>query len=80
MNSSNNLPLSTEQVGRGQGWDLAGGLVLLTDMVNSSSTELAIELLGTQTSQIMYGEWPEMQDVVAGEGISFLNNNHLSSQ
>lgn len=49
-------------------------------MVNGSSTELAIELLGTQTSQIMYGEWPEMQDIVAGEGISFLNNNYLSSQ
>lgn len=55
-------------------------LDLLTDMVNGSSTELAIEFLGTQTAQIMYGEWPEMQDIVAGEGISFLNNNYLSSQ
>lgn len=57
-----------------------GALVLLTDMVDGSSTELAIEFLGTQTSQIMDGERPEMQDVVAGEGVSFLNDDHLGSE
>lgn len=57
-----------------------GALVLLTDMVNGSSTELAIEFLGTQTSQIMDGERPEMQDVVAGEGVSFLNDDNLGSE
>lgn len=35
-------------------------LLLLTDVVDGSGTELAIEFLGTQTSKIMYGEGPEM--------------------
>lgn len=51
-----------------------------TDVVNGSSTELAVEFLGTQTSKIMYGEGPEMQDVVSGKGISLLNNDNLGSQ
>lgn len=54
--------------------------MLLTDMVDSSGTELAIELFGTQTSKIMYGEGPEMQDIVAGKGISLLNDDNLGSQ
>lgn len=57
-----------------------GELILLTDVVDGPSTELAVELLGTQTSQVMYGERPEVQDVVAGEGVSLLNDDHLSSQ
>lgn len=54
--------------------------MVLTDVVDGSSTELAVEFLGTQTSEIVYGEGPEMQDVVSGEGISLLNNNYLGSQ
>lgn len=58
----------------------AGEPASLTDVVDGPSTELAVELLGTQTSQIMYGEGPEVQDIVSGEGISLLNHDHLCSQ
>lgn len=33
---------------------------VLTDMVYGSCTEFAIKLLGAKTSQVMYGEWPQM--------------------
>lgn len=57
-----------------------GERALLTNVVDGSSTELAVEFLGPQTSQVVDGERPEVQDVVAGEGISFLDNDHLGSQ
>lgn len=54
--------------------------MVLTDVIDGSSTELAVEFLGTQTSKIMYGEGPEMQDIVSGEGVSLLDNDHFGSQ
>lgn len=59
-NSSDNLPVSVYWKVGGRRVGILQQLVLLTDMIDGSSTELAIELLGTQTSKIMYGEGPEM--------------------
>lgn len=49
----------------------------LTDVVNSTSAEFAIELLGSESSEVMYSEGPKVQDVVPGEGVSLLNNHHF---
>lgn len=37
---------------------------LLTDMVYGSSTELSVELFGPQTTEVLNGEGPEMQNIV----------------
>lgn len=53
---------------------------VLTDMVYGSCTEFAIKLLGAKTSQVMYGEWPQMQNIIAGKGIPLFYDHHLGSQ
>lgn len=49
-------------------------------MVYGSCTELAVELLGAETPQVVDGEWPQVQHVVAGKGIPLLYDHHLGSQ
>lgn len=55
-------------------------LHLLTYMVYGASTKLSVELLCTKTPQILNGERPQMEDIVAGESISLLQQDHLGSQ
>lgn len=54
--------------------------ILLTDMVDGSSTKLAIKLLGSKTPQILNGEGPKMEHIVSGECIPLLQQNHLGSK
>lgn len=51
-----------------------------TDMVDGSCTEFAIELFGAEAPQVVDGEWPQMQHVIAGKGIPLLYDHHLGSQ
>lgn len=52
----------------------------LTDVIYRSSAELAIELLGTQTSEVMNCEGPEMQDIVPGKCVSLLYHHHFGPE
>lgn len=52
---------------------------LLTDMVDRPCAELAIELFGTKAPQVMYGEWPQVKNIVAREGIPLFDDHYLSS-
>lgn len=51
----------------------------LTDMVDGSCTEFAIELFGAKAPQVVYGKWPQVKDIVAGEGITLFYHHHLCS-
>lgn len=53
---------------------------ILTDMVDCSCTKFAIKLLGTEFLQIMDGVGPQVQHIVPGETVPFLNEDHLGSQ
>lgn len=49
-------------------------------MVYGSRTEFAVELFGAEAPQVMDGEGPQMQHVIAGKGIPLLYDHHLGSQ
>ena len=51
-----------------------------TDMINCTSTEFSIELLGTKAPEVLDGEWPEMKHIVPWEGISLLKQHHFGPQ
>lgn len=53
---------------------------VLTDMIDSTSTELSIELLGPEAPEVRDGEGPQVQHIVPGEGISLLQQHHFGSQ
>lgn len=55
-------------------------LAPLTDVVDGASTELPVELLGSQAPQVMDGERPEVQHIVPGEGVPLLHHDHLGPQ
>lgn len=59
---------------------LCPALPVLTDMVYGSCTEFAIEFFGAEAPEVVDSEGPEVQHVVAGEGISLLYHHHLGSQ
>ena len=52
----------------------------LTDMIDSASAELPIELLGPQAPEVLDGEGPEMEHVVPGEDVSLLQQHYLGPQ
>lgn len=49
-------------------------------MINSTGTELPIELLGPEAPEVLNGEGPEVQHIVPGEGISLLQQYHFGPQ
>lgn len=51
----------------------------LTDVVDGSSTEFAIKLLGAEASEVMDGVGPQVQHVVPGEGVPLLDHHHLGA-
>lgn len=55
-------------------------LAVLTDMVYGSCAEFAVELFGAEAPQVVDGEGPQVQHIVAGEGIPLLYDHHLGSQ
>lgn len=48
----------------------------LTDVVDGAGTELPIEFLGTEASQVMDGKWPEVQHIVSGKGLPLFQQYH----
>lgn len=55
-------------------------LHLLTDMVYGAGTEFPVELFRTKAPQVLNGERPQVEDIVARESISLLQEDHLGSQ
>lgn len=53
---------------------------LITDVIDRSGAELAKKLLSTERPQIVNNERPKMQDVVAGEPVSFFHDNDFGAQ
>lgn len=49
-------------------------------MIDSSSTELSIELLGPEAPEVVDGEGPEVKYIVPGESISLLQQNHFGPE
>lgn len=49
-------------------------------MIDSTSTELPIELFGPKTPEILDGKGPEVQHIVSGKGISLLQNHNFGPQ
>lgn len=49
-------------------------------MVEGTGAKLAVELLGSEASEVMDGEGPKVQHIVSGEGVSLLNNHHFTAQ
>lgn len=49
-------------------------------MVNGAGAELSIELFGAEAAQVVYGERPQMEHVVAREGVPLLDHHHLAAQ
>lgn len=58
----------------------AGVSNALTDMIDSTSAELPIELLGPKAPEVMDGEGPKVQHVVSGEGVPLLQEHHSGPQ
>ena len=52
----------------------------LTDVVDGSSAELPVELLGPEGSEVVDGVGPKVEDVVPGERVPFLDDHHLGPQ
>lgn len=49
-------------------------------MVNGAGAELSVELFGAEAAQVVYGERPQVEHVVAGEGVPLLDHHHLAAQ
>lgn len=54
--------------------------VVLTDVVDGACTELSIELFGSEASEVVDGEGPEVQHIVPGEGVSLFHHHHLAAE
>lgn len=55
-------------------------MVILTDVVDGACTELSVELFGSKASEIMDGEGPEVQHIIPGKCVSFLNHHYFAAQ
>lgn len=49
-------------------------------MINSTSAELPVELLGTEAPEVLDRKGPEVQHVVPREGIPLLQQHHFGPQ
>lgn len=49
-------------------------------MIDSTSAELPIELLGSKAPEVVDGEGPKVQHVVSGERIPLLQEDHSGPQ
>lgn len=52
----------------------------LTNVVDGASAELAVELFGSKSPEVMNGVGPEVEYVIPGEGVSLLNHHHFTAQ
>lgn len=53
---------------------------ILTDMINSTSTELSKKFLSTKRSEILNYKGPQMKYIVPGDTITLFNYHNLCSQ
>ena len=49
----------------------------LTDMVDGAGTEFPMELLGPEAPEVLDSVGPEVENIVAGEGIPLLQQDHF---
>lgn len=49
-------------------------------MIDSTSTELPVKLLGPKAPEVLDSEGPEVQHIVPGESISFLQQHNFGPQ
>lgn len=49
-------------------------------MIDGPCTELSIELLGSEATQILDGTRPQMEDVVPGESVPLFHQHHPRAQ
>lgn len=49
-------------------------------MIDSTGTKLPIKLLGPEAPEVLDGKRPEMEHIVSGESISFLQQHHFGPQ
>lgn len=49
-------------------------------MVQRPRAEFAVKLFGPEALEVMDGVGPEVEDVVPGEGVSFLDDHHFAAQ
>ncbi len=52
----------------------------LTDVIQRPSAEFAVELLGSEPTEVVNGEGPQVKNIVPGEALSLLQHHHLSPQ
>lgn len=50
------------------------------DVIDGAGAKLAVELLCAQVAQIRDDEWPQMEHIVPGDAIAFLQHHHLGAQ
>lgn len=49
-------------------------------MIQRAGAEFSVELLGAKAAEITDGEGPQVENIVPGESLSFLQHHHLSPQ
>ena len=54
--------------------------VILTDVVDGACAELSVEFFGSKASEVMDSEGPEVQHIIPGKGVSFLNHHYFAAQ
>lgn len=54
--------------------------VTLTDVIQRPTAEFAVELLGSEHTEVTNGEGPQVENIVPGERLSLLQHHHLSPQ
>ncbi len=54
--------------------------IILTDMIDSTSTEFPIKLLGPEAPEVLDSEGPEVQHIVPRESVSLLQQHHFGPQ
>lgn len=54
--------------------------VRLTDVIQRPAAEFAVELLGSEHTEVTNGEGPQVENIVPGERLSLLQHHHLSPQ
>lgn len=52
----------------------------LTDVVDGTSAELSIELLGPESPEVMNGVGPEVEHIVPGESVPLLDHHHFAAE
>lgn len=52
----------------------------LTNVIQGSGAEFSVERLGSEPTEVIDGEGPQVEDVVSGERFPLLHHHHLGPQ